>query len=478
MVGRIDLINNNHHALRAENAPNVVVTKNTLPVSSPVGAKPANRPGFGNLPVSPLNTELRTAEEQQKFVAVSQMLDAKTRTKLNVLLKNGRLLSNDSNDKSTTLDNLYNIIANKRAVGLNSKSILKDVVIALENPFAITQKFGDIPKPISKEILDNPEKFDSYDAPNTNYLDAIKTNGQIPKKQQLTKDLLDVTSSSCVAASIQFNLAHKTPAEYARMAERLSSENLSVDKKIKLSDIAPGEVDARWLLHQFKVPYKQLWGDDIEVKMSPDRNAIIRARIQSTNYRDAGERSPIDVLMQSTFMNIGSQHTYNSLTDIRTGVFNPDNRGLTDIEKNLAEVIAHGRNKISVTYQILDETGKITGYECPHQNTLNHIKEALKLGENVIVGYTHTDKDNRVLNGHEITIIGLEKDKKGKEYFICNDTDDMKNEPVKYEVNYLLPKIHHAGLPKQALKDDIKIVEGWVDVINQYKNSMQYKDVA
>ena len=175
--------------------------------------------------------------------------------------------------------------------------------------------------------------------------------------------------------------------------------------------------------------------------------------------------------MQSTFMNIGSQHTYNSITDIRTGSFNPDNRGLTDIEKNLAEVIVEGKNKISVTYQILDESGKIIGYECPQENTLKHIKEALKMGENVIVGYTHTDSNNRVINGHEITIVGIETDKKGREVFICNDTDDFKDAPVKYDVKYLLPKIHHAGLPQSALKEDVQIVEGWVDVLNQYKNA-------
>jgi len=303
-------------------------------------------------------------------------------------------------------------------------------------------------------------------------MEALKQNGRLPNFQPITKDLLNVISSSCVAASIQFNLAHKNPAEYTRLAQGLTSPECSVTKNIKLAEISPGAVDAMWLLNQFKVPHKQLNWDNVEVTMKPDKNAIVRAQIQSSpKYRDEGERSPVDVLMQSTFMNIGSQHTYNSITDIRTGAFNPDNRGLTDIEKNLAEVIAEGKNKISVTYQILDESGKIIGYECPQENTLKHIKEALKMGENVIIGYTHTDANNRVINGHEITIVGVETDKKGKEVFICNDTDDFKNTPVKYDVKYLLPKIHHAGLPHAALKEDVQIVDGWVDVLNQYKNA-------
>ena len=476
MVSKINVMNN-YNTLAAMQAADVAMPK-SVNVSNPIAENTkSNKPSFGNAPVLKLNTELRSSAEQRKFLEISKVLDVKTRAKLDVLLKNGKLLNNDSNDQTTTLDNLYNILSNKRADGLNAQNILKDVIVALDNPFAITQKFGDIPKPYSKEILAHPEKYNSYDLPYSNYIEAVKNSGQMPKKQEMTKELLNVISSSCVAASIQFNLACKHPAEYARMAEQISSENLSISKKIKLTDIAPVERDARWLLYQFKVPHRAIDYETVEVKMSPDKNAIIRARIQaSEKYRDKGERSPIDVLLQSTFMNIGSQHTYNSLTDIRTGIFNPDNRGLTDIEKNLAEVIAQGKNKISVTYQILDESGKIIGYECPHDKTLKHIKDALALGENVIVGYTHTDKNNKVINGHEITIIGIEKDQNGREFFVCNDTDDMKDESVRYEVSYLLPKIHHAGLPKQALKEDSKIIDNWVDIINQYKLAMQAQE--
>lgn len=420
-----------------------------------------------------INTTLRTAEEQKKFAEVASQLNSANRSKLNTLLKNGKLLSNDSNDKSTTLDNLHKILSTPRAAGLDTKTILADVINAIDNPYSITQKFGDIPTPIANEILNNQSRYATREQSPSNYLTALKENGVLPKLQPITKDLLNVVSSSCVAASIQFSLAHKNPAEYVRFAEGLTSQHGSVTKNIKLTDIAPGAVDAMWLLEQFKVPHKQLSWEKVEVLLKPDKNALLRAQIQSSpRYRDNGERSPIDVLMQSTFMNIGSQHTYNSITDIRTGSFNPDNRGLTELEKNLAEVIVEGKNKISVTYQMLDETGKIVGYECPHETTLKHIKEALNMGDNVIVGYTHTDSNNRVVNGHEITIVGIEKDKYGNEVFICNDTDDFKNTPVKYDVKYLLPKIHHAGLPQAALKEDVQIVEGWVDVLNQYKQAI------
>ena len=476
MFTQIDSTNNTKNSVLLTQSQKVLAPANqkSESVSIPVRQSTFAYSGvyFGANQNTNIQTVLRTQEEQSKFLNISNQLNLEEKNLLNNLLKNGRLLNNNSNDKSTTLDNLHNIISKKRVDGLDAKSILKDVLVVLNNPYEVTQKFGDIPKPISKQILSNTAEYETSDSPYTNYLDALKNNGKMPSPQPITKDLLDVVSSSCVAASIQFNLAHKHPAEYARMAEQLSSEKISVTKNIKLTDIAPGMVDAMWLLKQFKVPHKQLDWDNVVVQMAPDKNAIVRARIQaSDSYRDIGERSPIDVLMQSTFMNIGSQHTYNALTDTRTGIFNPDNRGLTDIEKNLTEVIAQGSNKISVTYQILDETGKIIGYECPHENTLKHIKEALKSGENVIVGYTHTDNNNRVVNGHEITIVGIEN-KNGKEVFVCNDTDDMKAVPVKYDVNYLLPKIHHAGLPQSALKDDVKIVDSWVDVLNQYKSSL------
>ena len=227
-------------------------------------------------------------------------------------------------------------------------------------------------------------------------------------------------------------------------------------------------LEALWLLDEFKVDYKTKSLDEVSVNIAPDRNAIIRARIQTVD-KDFGERSVIDVLLQSTFMNVGSQKTYNSLTDLRTGKYNPDPKGLTDIEKNLAEVLATGKRKISVTYQNLDENGKITGYECDFKTMYQQITDALKMGENVIIGYTYTDRNKVVQGGHEITIIGIEKDRNGKEYFICNDTDDDKSTPIYHQVDKFLPQIHHAGLPREVLKEDVEFVQNWQEMLNEYK---------
>ncbi len=75
--------------------------------------------------------------------------------------------------------------------------------------------------------------------------------------------------------------------------------------------------------------------------------------------------------------------------------------------------------------------------------------DSLALGENVIIGYTQLDDSNNIEGGHEITIIGATKDKNGKVIFICNDTDDNEPHPIAYPEDYIIPKIHHAGLPQQ-----------------------------
>lgn len=391
--------------------------------------------------------KLRSKEEQDKYNLISKNVDSDTRTKLNSLLKKGILLNNNSNDKSTVLDNLYKIASEPRIKGLETSNILKETITAIENPYTITQNFGDVPI----EIADNLVKNSSG---------------------AFTADDLQVHSASCVATSIEFNLADKKPAEFTRMAAGLSSENYSVTKAIKVSDIADNTVDAFWLLNEFNIQYKMKDWNNVEVTLKPDRNAIIRSRIQ-TSYKDPLERSSVDVLLQSTFMNIGSQNTYNSLTDVRTGKYNPDNRGLTDIEKNFAETIAEGQPKISLTYQILDENERITGYECDFATIQKHLLNALRSGNNIIIGYTQTDETKKVINGHEITIIGAERSLDGKITFICNDTDDDKSEPIKWAADDLIPRIHHAGLPKEAVKEDVEFTEAWKEVLAMYKEAKE-----
>ena len=403
---------------------------------------------------SQIRTSLEGKQEQEKYNTVASMLDKKVKKDLNELLKTGKLLDTSSNDKTTTLDNLYNIATKPRVIGLDTTNILSEVITTIKHPFNITQKFGDIPANLQNEII-NQERMQGKD------VSALD---------------LDVKSSTCPAASIEFNLAHKMPSEFARMAENLTSDKMCINKKINVKDLSQGLMDTIWMLNEFGTEHKLENWDTLNVVLRPDRNAIIRARIQNT-YKDPDEHSVVDILMQSTFMNVGAQNSYDSLIDKRIPKYNEDDSGLIDIEKNFAEELATGKGKVCVTYQRIDDNGKLAGYECEQAETLSHIQNTLNQGDNVIIGYTYCDSDNNVISGHEITIIGIETDKRGNKYFVCNDTDDGVSEAIKYPVEELLPKIHHAGIPKSVLEGNVEFVEGWKELLQIYKDTKQQTEV-
>lgn len=400
-------------------------------VSNPQSAQKYSSVPAGVMGLSNVRTELVTLDEKQKYMTLLQVADVNDRKNLQLLLRNGTLLNNNSDDKSTTLDNLCKMVTTQRATGLTPQMVLKETLSALANPFVINQTFGDIPTPYVKPIVDN-----------------IKPNEKA-RNCAIDKNTINVKySSSCVSASIEFNLAKQSPAEFARFAEGLTSPNISVEKTVDLKNLTENKQDALRLLDSFEIPYLRQGADKVRVLLAPDKNAIIRARIQNS-HKDLNERSLVDALMQSTFMNVGSQQSYDSLTDMRGGKFSEDNKGLVEYEKTFTESIVQNKSKTSVTYQVLDDNARITGYSCDFSKMIKQIASALKSGENVIVGYTETDASNRVINGHEITIVGIKKDKNGELVFICNDTDDNKSCPVTHKVKELLPKIHHAGLPSE-----------------------------
>ena len=101
-----------------------------------------------------INTTLSASDKEKYFFLVDFLKDVKPSNnsegkkpsvQLDVLLKNGKLLSKSRDDKSTTLDNLFDIAKIERAEGLDSKKILSDTLDILINPQYVTQDFGDIP---------------------------------------------------------------------------------------------------------------------------------------------------------------------------------------------------------------------------------------------------------------------------------------------------------------------------------------------
>ena len=435
---------NNYNTVKS-----VKVQHATNPVAkASVPAFTANNPQMTQVPynqaltASKLRTELSSKDEKNKYNELVKVVDKDCRKQLNTLLKTGALLNEDSNDNSTTLDNLYKIATTDRVKGLDKATILKNTINTIYDPHIITQQFGNIPTQFREQVA------------------ALEPNRQ--------NDIDVEHSGTCVASSIEFNLADKHPAEFARFAEGLSSPNMSVQKSIKMNNLADNTLDAIWLLNAFEIPYEAKDYNTAKLTFAPDKNAIVRAQIQTVD-RDKYERSPLDVLMQSTFMQIGSQQSYDSLIDERAGKFNQNNKGLIEFEKTFTESVVEDKNKLSVTYQTVDENARLVGYETDFNTMKKQITDALKMGENVIIGYTQVDANNTIINGHEITITGTRTDKNGKMTFICNDTDDNVSKAVEYSEDFLLPKIHHAALPQAVVADDVNVVENWVEGLKTYK---------
>ena len=239
-----------------------------------------------------------------------------------------------------------------------------------------------------------------------------------------------------------------------------------------MDSLSEKTLDATWLLNKFKTPHQLVDFDKAIIQLKPDKNAIIRARIQN-HHRDKGERSIIDVLMQSTMMQLGSQQTYNSLTDKRApNDWTIDDGGLIDFEKTYVESIMENKNTVSVIYQKVDENGKLVGYEKDFKTIKKELLDTLEKGHNIIIGYTWPDPDNdNRLAGHEITIVGSRVDKKGETIFICQDSDDEVDKPIEMPESFLLPSIHHAGLPEEIANRDFQYEDSWKVTLEDYKNS-------
>lgn len=399
-----------------------------------------------------LRTTLTSNEDKNKYTAILSKLDKNGRKITDTLLKTGVLLNNNSNDGSSVLDNLYKIATEPRAEGLDSSGILKNTLATIAYPYIITQQFGDIPNEYREKAIQANNESE------TNLLKIYRG----------TQDIHVDHSGTCVAASTEFKLAKQLPAEFARFAQELSSPKMAVEKTIGLNNLADNTLNAIWLLNAFEVPFKAKDFDKATLKFAPDKNAILRAQIQTT-HKDSYERSPLDVLMQSTFMQIGSQQSYNTLTDKRAGKFNQNDKGLIEFEKTFTESVVFDKNILSVTYQTVDENARLVGYETDLGTMKRHLLEALNEGENIIIGYTQTDSNNIIVNGHEITIVGYKTDNQGKVTFICNDTDDNITKPIEYSEDYLLPKIHHAALPQHIVENDLNIIPNWVEGVDMYK---------
>ena len=412
-----------------------------------------------------INTKLTTQKDIEMYNALTKVLstsDAEQLSpldnvsrlkKLDARLKHGTLLKNKSNDGSTTLENLYKIAQEQRTLNLDNAKILGQTIDALYKPETITQVFGDIPAEEKAKILQDPE------------LD--------PRIRQ-NPSLLDVTSSgTCVSASFESHLARRHPAEFARWAQEITSPKESISFTINASAFNPSYLEAYNILkNMFEIkPEKIDFGSkNFDFTLTPDKNARTRAQIQNKHW-DKGERNILDVFMQSTLMHSGSEQTYNSLIDKREGKFNSNPEGLGEFEKIFLETIIENEERLSMVYQKVDANQNLVGWGCDFATIQKHIIDTLNMDDDVIVGYVLTNETsgdtmlpdyvntpdnapNKIINGHEITIVDYKQDKNGKITFICNDTDDGLDELIEYPADYLIPKIHHAGYAAKIVEAD------------------------
>ena len=401
-----------------------------------------------------VRTKLATSDEKEKYKDLTEALDSKYNKKLDYALKTGILLKNNSDDKSSVLDNLHKILKEERDKGLDGKTIVKECLDIIQNPYVITQTCEDIPNEYKTEVLGLVTNLSE----NVNEIEDANYN------------LDNMHTGTCPTASVEFDLATKNPAEFFRMVEGLTSPKNEVYKVIDMDALSEKTLDAVWLLNKFKTPHKIVDFNKAVVLLKPDENAIVRARIQN-NHRDKGERSIIDVLMQSTMMQLGSQQTYNSLTDKRApNDWTMDDGGLIDFEKTYVESIMENKNTVSVIYQKVDENGRLAGYEKDFQTIKNELLETLKMGHNIIIGYTWPDEENdNKLAGHEITIVGYKVNEKGEGIFICQDSDDDVDKPIEMKESFLLKSIHHAGLPEEIAMKDFDYEDSWKIGVKEFE---------
>ena len=399
------------------------------------------------------NNNVSSPDDKHMYSEIEKSLDKDTKSSFNKLIDTGIIVQRNSNDGSSVLENLYKILKNPRYDGLETSKILSQTINTLANPHIITQAFGDIPTEKMRDVI---------------LARGINGNNQPPENMFSIQDTDVRASSCCVAASIEFSLAHKKPAEFARMVEGLTSQNQEVKTKVQLSNITDKISDSLTILNDFKTDYNLLDWNTAEVNIKPDKNAIVRARIQN-DYKDPDERSSVDVMMQSAFMNLGSEHAYNSLIDKRFGPLSTNNEGLTEFEKTFVETIVHNESKISLTYQIVDENQKIVGYNYDFNAVQQQLIDSINGGSDVIIGITEVDQENKIIGGHEITVIGYHQDSNGRVIFTVNDTDDDTNMPITISASELIPKIHHAGIPTKLVNMSPQEEIGY-QILQEYNN--------
>ena len=376
-----------------------------------------------------------TDKEKVYYAKIYNLLDKAAKTKLDDCLKSGKLLQNNSNDNSSILENLYKIISQPRTKEIDKNTILKECISILDNPLIVTQQTEDIPDMYintASECVYKTEEAVRQEkrkmAENSAYIMLVLDDEDVKvdknsELKRIKEELIGRQVGTCVAASIEFTIASKYPAEFIRIIEGLTSEKKEVKKIIDCKSADLTDFDLKF----FKIPVKTE-NNRSELTLKADDGAYVLADMQK-KCQDDDERNTIDILFQSLVFQIGTQGTYNAISDKHYSSLNKDG-GLNDVEKNYVLQILLG-TKTQDKKDIAPDKDR---------NREKDIDDALNQGKYILVGINCSETEDNV-EGHELTIIDKIKGLDGVEYYVCKDTDEIFSRPVLIKKDFLFERI-------------------------------------
>ena len=388
------------------------------------------------------NRKIMNDNEKVLYAKIYHSLPVDSKEKFEKLLNKGILLKSNSNDGSSVLENLYKIFTSPRTKEVEAGNILKECINILYNPLIVTQITEDIPEEYLdgavEYVYNSEEKIRQQRkeiAKHSEYMrqqieesgeDKLNKEDELKRiREEIEHDSLD----SCVAASMEFLLASKYPAEFIRLIEGLTSEAKVVKRTLDCTRANLTE-DSFYI---YKTDY-EIKNDKAEVTLRADDGAYLLAQMQKT-CQDEDERTTIDILVQSLIFQISTRNSYNSVLDKHNGLYD-NNDGLCCEEEVFALKILTGKNVLNYDFT---ET-KMTPEKI--NKVKNNISTALAKGKYVLLGYNAAENDG-CTEGHEITILKEIRGKDGKEYYVCKDTaEEENNSKTKlYEKNYIFKRL-------------------------------------